>query len=181
MSAQAARPCCAQNPAIAASFAPTAPCPVRRSKNPAPAVAHIELTPDERVFRATLGSDSVRADFAGPRKIHREDGSAMRNLLTALSLAFCLAATAASPQPAPPNDMGVTNGHWHMNSKDIEANKKIFVTLGGTYQKNGNFDIVKFPGVIVFLNQGTGTPPTAGRSDGTVVNHGGLLAPEVQQ
>src|SRR3569832_717643 len=96
----------------------------------------------------------------------RED--AMKTLVSALSLAFCLAATAVSAQPAPPNDMGVTNGHWHKNSKDIEANKKIFATLGGTYQKNGNFDIVKFPGVIVFLNQGPGTPPAVGGSVGTV-------------
>jgi len=38
-----------------------------------------------------------------------------------------------------------------MNSRDIEANKKIFVAMGGTAVKNGNFDIVKFPGVVVFL------------------------------
>jgi len=37
-----------------------------------------------------------------------------------------------------------------MNSRDIEANKKIFVAMGGTAVKNGNFDIVKFPGVVVF-------------------------------
>jgi len=104
----------------------------------------------------------------------------MRNLLTAVSLAFCLATTAGSAQPAPPNAMGVTNGHWHMNSKDVEANKKIFVAMGGTYQKNGNFDIVKFPGVIVFLNQGPGTPPAVGGSVGTVVNHVGFLVPDVQ-
>jgi catechol 2,3-dioxygenase-like lactoylglutathione lyase family enzyme len=104
----------------------------------------------------------------------------MMKFLGALSLTFCLAATALSAQPAPANEMGVTNGHWHMNSKDVEANKKIFVTMGGTYQKNGNFDIVKFPGVIVFLNQGPGTPPPVGGSVGTVVNHVGFLVPNVQ-
>ena len=104
----------------------------------------------------------------------------MKNIVSALSLAFCLAATAVSAQTAPPNAMGVTNGHWHMNSKDVEANKKIFVAMGGTWQKNGNFDIVKFPGVIVFLNQGPGTPPAVGGSVGTVVNHVGFLVPDVQ-
>jgi catechol 2,3-dioxygenase-like lactoylglutathione lyase family enzyme len=104
----------------------------------------------------------------------------MMKIFGALSFAFCLAATAVSAQPAPPNEMGVTNGHWHMNSKDVEANKKIFVTLGGTWQKNGNFDIVKFPGVIVFLNQGPGTAPPVGGSVGTVVNHVGFLVPDVQ-
>src|SRR6202049_1663132 len=76
--------------------------------------------------------------------------------------------------------MGVTMGHWHMNSRDIEANKKIFVAMGGTAVKNGNFDIVKFPGVVVFLNQGPGAAPAVGGSVGTVVNHVGFLVPNVQ-
>ncbi len=104
----------------------------------------------------------------------------MRKLFGAFSLAFCIAATAAAAQSEPPNAMGVTNGHWHMNSKDVEANKKIFVAMGGTWQKNGNFDIVKFPGVIVFLNQGPGTASAVGGSVGTVVNHVGFLVPDVQ-
>ncbi|HXJ01062.1 MAG TPA: VOC family protein [Micropepsaceae bacterium] len=104
----------------------------------------------------------------------------MTKLFAALSLAFTLAAGAALAQPAPPNAMGVTNGHWHMNSHDIEANKKILVAMGGTYKKNGNFDIVLFPGVVVFLNQGPGTPPAVGGSVGTVVNHVGFLVPNVQ-
>jgi len=27
--------------------------------------------------------------------------------------------------------MGVTMGHWHLNSVDVEANKKIFAAMGG--------------------------------------------------
>jgi catechol 2,3-dioxygenase-like lactoylglutathione lyase family enzyme len=104
----------------------------------------------------------------------------MTKLLTALSLMFVLVAGAAFAQAYPPNEAGVTMGHWHLNSKDIEANKKIFVALGGTAVKNGNFDIVKFPGVIVFLNQGPGTPPATGGTVGTVVNHVGFLVPNVQ-
>ncbi|HEX3485155.1 MAG TPA: hypothetical protein VHT51_08845, partial [Micropepsaceae bacterium] len=104
----------------------------------------------------------------------------MARMLAALSLAFTLTAGAVLAQPAPPNTMGVTNGHWHMNSRDVEANKKILVAMGGTYKKNGNFDIVLFPGVVVFLNQGPGTPPAVGGSVGTVVNHVGFLVPNVQ-
>jgi catechol 2,3-dioxygenase-like lactoylglutathione lyase family enzyme len=104
----------------------------------------------------------------------------MARWIAALSLMLTLAAGPAFAQAFPPNEMGVTNGHWHLNSKDIEANKKIFVALGGTAQKNGNFDIVKFPGVIVFLNQGPGTPPATGGTVGTVVNHVGFLVPNVQ-
>ena len=40
---------------------------------------------------------------------------------------------------SPPNPLGVTMGHLHMNSKDIEANKKIFDAMGGTAMKNSNF------------------------------------------
>src|SRR5882672_5716629 len=80
----------------------------------------------------------------------------MTRLIAALSLMLSLVAGTALAQAYPPNEAGVTMGHWHMNSRDIEANKKIFVAMGGTWVKNGNFDIVKFPGVVVFLNQGPG-------------------------
>src|SRR6202040_3181489 len=97
----------------------------------------------------------------------------MKALMSALWLVSSLAAGTALAQPAPPNEAGVTMGHWHLNSRDVEANKKIFVAMGGTAVKNGNFDIVKFPGVVVFLNQGPGTPPAVGGTVGTVVNHVG--------
>ncbi len=104
----------------------------------------------------------------------------MTRRIAALSLMLSLVAGTALAQAYPPNEAGVTMGHWHMNSRDIEANKKIFVALGGTAVKNGNFDIVKFPGVVVFLNQGPGAAPAVGGSVGTVVNHVGFLVPNVQ-
>ncbi len=75
----------------------------------------------------------------------------MKKLLAALSLTVTLATGTAWAQAAPPNEMGVTMGHYHLNSRDIEANKKILVAMGGTYKKNGNFDLVMFPGVAVFF------------------------------
>ena len=104
----------------------------------------------------------------------------MTRLIAALSLMLSLVAGTALAQAYPPNEAGVTMGHWHLNSRDIEANKKIFVAMGGTAVKNGNFDIVRFPGVIVFLNQGPGTPPAVGGTVGTVVHHVGFLVPNVQ-
>jgi catechol 2,3-dioxygenase-like lactoylglutathione lyase family enzyme len=104
----------------------------------------------------------------------------MKELLAALSLTATLATGTAWAQAAPPNEMGVTMGHYHLNSRDVEANKKILVAMGGTYKKNGNFDLVMFPGVAVFLNQGPGTPPASGGTVGTVVNHFGFLVPNVQ-
>jgi catechol 2,3-dioxygenase-like lactoylglutathione lyase family enzyme len=88
---------------------------------------------------------------------------------------------AASAQPFPVNAAGVTNGHWHLNSRDIEANKKIFVAMGGTAIKAGNFDIVRFPGVLVYLNQAAGAPPANGGTVGSVVNHVGFTVPNTQE
>ena len=108
----------------------------------------------------------------------------MTRLIAALFLIFAFAAGTA-PQTAfaqayPPNAMGVTMGHWHLTSRYVEANKKIFVALGGTPLKPGDFEIVQFPGVNVYLNQRAGTPPPTGGTVGTVINHVGFLVPNVQ-
>src|SRR6516164_9139520 len=64
-------------------------------------------------------------------------------------------------------------GHWHLNSGDVDANRKIFLALGGTLFKLGTFEIVKFPGVYVYLNMPQGAPPPAGGNDGAVVKQVG--------
>ena len=104
----------------------------------------------------------------------------MKQLISALWLVSNLAMGTAWAQPYAPNDMGVTMGHWHLNSVDVEANKKIFVGMGGTHIKAGVFDIVRFPGVIVMLNlRDAKSPPSAG-TDGSVVNHVGFIVQNVQ-
>jgi catechol 2,3-dioxygenase-like lactoylglutathione lyase family enzyme len=104
----------------------------------------------------------------------------MRKSILALALASTLAAGAACAQPYTPNEAGVTMGHWHLNSRDIEANKKIFVGLGGTAVKSGDFEVVRFPGVNVYLNVRAGSPPASGGTVGSVINHVGFLVPNVQ-
>ena len=86
----------------------------------------------------------------------------MKTLISALWLASSLAAGTAWAQPYTPNDMGVTMGHWHLNSNDVEASKKIFAGMGGTALKAGDFDVVRFPGVVVMLHLRPGGPPSAG-------------------
>jgi hypothetical protein len=100
--------------------------------------------------------------------------------IAGLAFAFAVSATAATAQPVayPPNEMGVNMGHWHLNSKDPEANKKFFVALGGRVIKRGDNEVVLFPGVVVFLTRGPGMPPTGGTA-GTVVNHVGFLVRNV--
>ena len=105
----------------------------------------------------------------------------MKKLICALGLLSFLAAGTAWAQPYAPNEAGITMGHWHLNSRDVEANKKLFVALGGVAAKPGDFDIVKFPGVVVFLHLRPGVPPSSGGTDGTVINHVGFLVPNVQE
>jgi hypothetical protein len=87
----------------------------------------------------------------------------MKKLTLVLFALLCFPASSAWPQAFPPNAMGVTMGHWHLNSRDIDANRKIFVAMGGTAMKAGAFDVVRFPGVIVYLHLAP-TSRTAARS-----------------
>ena len=83
-------------------------------------------------------------------------------------------------QTLPPNPLGVTMGHVHLNSKDIEANKKIFVAMGGVATSDGPRERVTFPGVVVNLNLGAANaPPPTGGTIGSVVNHVGFIVKSV--
>ena len=106
----------------------------------------------------------------------------MKAFITMLWLASNLAAGTAFAQTMPPNDAGVTMGHLHLNSVDVEANKKIFVGMGGTAIKmeGAPLQYVRFPGAIVILNLPGGAPSSSGPTEGTVINHVGFLVPNVQ-
>jgi catechol 2,3-dioxygenase-like lactoylglutathione lyase family enzyme len=105
----------------------------------------------------------------------------MKKLISALWLVSSLMAGAAWAQPYTPNEAGVTNGHWHLNSGNLEANKKIFMGMGGVAGEPGPLQRVIFPGVMVILNQAAGTPPPVGGTVGSVVNHIGFTVPNVQE
>jgi len=94
----------------------------------------------------------------------------MRILRSALCLVSLLAPSTALAQAFPPNAAGVTMGHWHLNSVSVEANQKLLVAMGGVPLKPGDFNLVRFPGVFVFLHlRQTGTPPIGG-TEGSIVN-----------
>jgi catechol 2,3-dioxygenase-like lactoylglutathione lyase family enzyme len=107
----------------------------------------------------------------------------MKRLISALWLVSSLTVGTAWAQPYAPNEAGVTNGHWHLNSRDIEANKKIFVGMGGIASSDSGRERVTFPGVVVNLNlaPGGGTPPPTAGSVGSVVNHVGFVVKNVQE
>ena len=105
----------------------------------------------------------------------------MKRLILVIGVISLLSLGTAWGQAFPPNDMGVTMGHWHLNTRDVEANKKIFVAMGGTAIKAGNFEVVRFPGVLVYLHVAPGAQPPAGGTVGSVVNHVGFIVPNTQE
>ena len=102
----------------------------------------------------------------------------LRTLIAGLMVASALSAGPAFAQQFPFNSAGVTMGHWQIASQDIEANKKIFVAMGGKPLPRGN-ESVQFPGVIVNLTMRGG--PGKGGTVGSTVNHVGFIVKNVQE
>jgi len=98
--------------------------------------------------------------------------------LVVLLLAAALTAVTSSAQPAPFNATGVTMGHWHIVSKDVEANKKLFLAMGGRLFMPGGNPLIMFPGLYINLN--LGTEKGDGGTVGSVVNHVGFIVDNVQ-
>jgi catechol 2,3-dioxygenase-like lactoylglutathione lyase family enzyme len=97
----------------------------------------------------------------------------------ALLLGSVLAVGPVAAQPAPFNEAGVTMGHWHIVSKDVEANKKIFLGMGGKLFMVGGNPMMMFPGVYINLN--LGSEKGDGGTQGSVVNHVGFIVNNVQE
>ena len=101
------------------------------------------------------------------------------HVIAAVWLASALTAGAAVAQPAAFNPAGVTMGHWHIASKDVEANKKLFLAMGGKLYMPGGNPLVMFPGLYINLN--LGTEKGDGATVGSVVNHVGFIVDNVQR
>jgi catechol 2,3-dioxygenase-like lactoylglutathione lyase family enzyme len=79
--------------------------------------------------------------------------------------------TPAPAQLAPPNAAGITFGHVHLNVRDIEVHKKLWVEhFGGLVVQKGPLVAVKLPGMLIAFRQAA---PTGG-SQGTVMDHFGF-------
>lgn len=93
----------------------------------------------------------------------------MRLLLSSV-LALSIV-TPAHAQLAPPNAAGITFGHVHLNVRDIEVHKKLWVEhFGGVVVQKGPLVAVKLPGMLIAFRQ---AEPTGG-SEGTVMDHFGF-------
>jgi catechol 2,3-dioxygenase-like lactoylglutathione lyase family enzyme len=88
--------------------------------------------------------------------------------------------SAAAQIPAG-NAVGVSMGHLHLNVRNVEANKKFFASIGGVPLKAEPFEIVKFPDVLIYLNLVPGAPPSSGGMVGTVIDHFGFRARNLEE
>src|SRR5256712_12034083 len=124
--------------------------------------------------------DSWRSRIVRQLEIQlKREASVKTNVFAALLFALTLTAGTAAAQPAPFNQIGVTMGHWHIASKDVEANKKLFLAMGGKLFMPGGNPLIMFPGVYINLN--LGSEKGNGGTQGSVVNHVGFIVNNVQE
>jgi len=106
----------------------------------------------------------------------------MRRLLSGIGLTVLLFAPAvADAQILVAGEGPVVYGHTHLNTTNMDAQKKFYVdTLGGTLAKIGSGDrqqeIIKFPNMLIFFHPMQA--PTGG-SIGSTVNHFGFSVPDL--
>jgi ankyrin repeat protein len=81
----------------------------------------------------------------------------------------------ATAELAAPNKAGVAMGHLHYQVRDVEANKRFWSALGGQPVRIGNVEVMKFPDVFVFLQQGESN----GGTEGSVLNHVAFRVPSL--
>src|ERR1700722_11890469 len=96
----------------------------------------------------------------------------MKKLVAILGLMALWPPAASWAQVYPPNDKGVSFGQWFTIVKDLDANKKFWTILGGKPIKIDGLDVMKFPGILIFMKQGT---PTGG-TEGSPISHVGFGA-----
>jgi len=108
----------------------------------------------------------------------------MKRLFTSIGLAILLLAapSVSTAQILVAGQGPVVYGHHHLNTTNMDAQKKFYVnTLGGVLVQFGSGDrqqeIIKFPNVLMFFRPMQA--PTGG-SIGTTVNHIGFSVPDLK-
>jgi len=82
-------------------------------------------------------------------------------------------AAASFAQVLAPNAAGVAMGQWHTMVRNVDATKKFWVLVGGTPIKVDGIDVIKFPGVLIFMQPGSPSGGDNGNK-GSVVDHPGF-------
>jgi catechol 2,3-dioxygenase-like lactoylglutathione lyase family enzyme len=99
-----------------------------------------------------------------------KESSVNTRLLLCLCAVALLWTNPAHAQLAAPGEAGVAMGHVHLVTRDVEASRRFFTTLGGTPVQKGPLQMIQFPGVFILLRQ---AEPTGG-TVGSVINHFGF-------
>src|SRR6266705_1828996 len=106
----------------------------------------------------------------------------MNRILSAVVSTLLVLAPAphASAQLVSAKDGPIVYGHHHLNTTNMDAQKKFFVeTLGGKLITIGtnNTEVVEFPNVLIFFR----TQAPTGGTRGTTVNHIGFSVPNLRR
>ncbi|MEE2636779.1 MAG: VOC family protein [Acidobacteriota bacterium] len=91
----------------------------------------------------------------------------MKRLVSVATVLGLGVTTPALAQIAVPNEAGVAMGHLHYRVRDVEANARFWMRLGGERTSSGESVVIRFPGVLVFLDTGE----TTGGTEGSTLNH----------
>lgn len=87
-----------------------------------------------------------------------------------------LSVASAHAQLVEPNQVGVRMGHVHLAVKDVEVQKRFWISaMGGTLVKNGPLELIQFPGVFIMLRQAESSAPPAG----SIVDHFGFVVKDM--
>src|SRR6476660_413939 len=98
-------------------------------------------------------------------------------ILTILALAATLGLVPACAQLAPPNALGATIGHIHINASDVEAQQRFWAAVGGKLMNREKITMVQFPGIYILLRK----QEYSGGSVGSVINHFGFYVRDFDQ
>jgi hypothetical protein len=101
----------------------------------------------------------------------------MKRLISVLSLIMLWPLAASQAQVLAPNEAGVSMGHWYTIVRNVEAAKKFWILMGGSPIEVDGTDVIKFPGVLVFLTKGE----PSGGTVGTTVDHTGFHVPNGEE
>jgi catechol 2,3-dioxygenase-like lactoylglutathione lyase family enzyme len=94
----------------------------------------------------------------------------IKTALAIALLSFALAPDSVFAQLAAPNASGVSIGHIHINTTDVDAQSRFWTILGGKIVLREKLTMVEFPGIYVVLRKQDSTGGTVG----TTLNHFGF-------
>ncbi len=131
------------------------------------------LRAEGMAFRAAGSASGTRIEPPTRRAALIQYGAMTRHLLLAPAIVLSLGVLSAAPasaQLAPPNALGATIGHVHLNASDVDVQSRFWTTLGGKVIQREKITMVQFPGIYVLLRKQDYTGGTVG----SVMNHFGF-------